>query len=741
MHTRLASGVLLAAILAFSIASMAVAARPAFAQSETKGQSWSSMNTLAGDAEKTFETDKAGALAKLDQAEEKYNSAFRATAFEVDNATGQAMDKAFVDMRAAINSGSKIDVMLNKQVIDKLTYKVAFMKIQKSLSEATSQPLRQAKVNEAAGWYTVMTVKFKYDQAPTESSQAMAALQADTSKLQELTPVIIDGLKAQFLLKVREEIVEAVGALEKTPADTLNAQKFTQEGTMYYRTLQPDVAAKIGAEDEAELSHELDELMEASAAGDLAKAQEVAAELSALLDAYEGKESTGIAGALNTMKDMLTLVDDEYSAAVANGQIVDQQEYDEAVLFLERATDAFNGARSSLEATGSAAAGELEDDLATIATLVQGKADPSEVRQVVQHALAEIETIRAAAGGSAEFAANVEFIRGHLEKAIENKNANRIPLAAAHAGHPVEEVYSLITVPLSSADAELDEQLDSALVTLANSIDTLSASEVESAVADINAMLDDAMAAVVGNESSKPEFGAMVVVLLLQTAEVEYGEAVANGQIVEEIEYQDASAFMHRAVVVFEGVRGGMDEHEAEEIDEFFAQLNSAVSAKAEPEQINTLLGGIIHELDEVFALGVEDSEELDGWGYIDHIKELLDEAVEHYKAGNAAEARALAIEAYLDNYEFIEADIAEEDRPLMEKVEIDMRVELVQMIDQGRPASEVESHVEQIKTDLEVARAVVTPEFPVAAVAAALAVGGAVAYTRFRTSAFGRRA
>ena len=69
MHTRLASGVLLAAILAFSIASMAVAARPAFAQSETKGQSWSSMNTLAGDAEKTFETDKAGALAKIDQAE------------------------------------------------------------------------------------------------------------------------------------------------------------------------------------------------------------------------------------------------------------------------------------------------------------------------------------------------------------------------------------------------------------------------------------------------------------------------------------------------------------------------------------------------------------------------------------------------------------------------------------------------------------------------------------------------
>lgn len=740
MHTRLASGVLLAAILAFSVATVAVAARPAFAQSETKGQSWSSMNTLAGDAEKAFETDKAGALAKLDQAQAKYESVFKSTAHEVDPATGQAMDQAFVDMRAAINAGSKIDVIKNKQWIDKLTYKVAFMKIEKSLDEATSTFLRNAKVQEAGEWYTVMIVKFKYDQTPSESSQAMAALRADPSRLQELSPAIIDGLKAQFLLKVREEVIEAIGALEKDPPDTLNAQKFSIEGIAYYRSIQPDVAAKIGAEDEAELSHELEELLEAAAAADLETAEHVAAEISALLDAYEGKESTGIAGALNTMKDMLTLVDIEYTDAVANGQIVDQQEYDETILFLQRATDAFNGAKQAMMAVAPGETAEVEEDLANIATLVQNKANPAEVRAIVQHSLSEIEAIRAASGSNADFAANVEFIRGHLEKAIENKNAGRTELALAHAGHPVEEVYSLITVPLAAADADLDAQLDDALVTLANEIDTMSASQVESAVADINGLLDDAMTAVVGNKDSDRAFNAMVMVLLLQTAEVEYSEAVENGQIIEEIEYQDASAFMHRAEVVFANVKPGMPAHEAEEVEEFFVELNSAVSSNAAPSQVSTVLGGIIHELDEVFSLGVEDSQELDGWGYIDHIHELLDEALAEYKAGNRAEARALAIEAYLDNYEFIEADIAEEDRPLMEKIEIDMRVELVQMIDQGRPAAEVESHVEQIKTDLEVARAVVTPEFPVAGIAAALAIGGTLAYARVRTS-FGRRA
>lgn len=531
MHTKIASGVLLAAILAFSIASIAVTARPAFAQSETKGQAWNSINSALGDAEKTFETDKAGALAKVDQAQTKYDSVFRSAAYEVDQATGEAIDKAFVEIRAGVNNNVKIEVVLNKQVIDKLIYKIAFMKIEKSLDEASSPPLRQAKVQEAAEFFTVMTVKFKYDQTPSASSQAMAELQANPDRLQELTLVILDSLKAQFTLKVKEEIVEAIGALEKSPPDTLNAQKFTQEGIMYYRSIQPDVKAKLGAEDEAELFHELEELMEASAAGDLARAKEVAAEINALIIAYEGGESSGVGAALNTMKDMLTLVDIEYADAVANGQIIDQTEYDESLLFLQRATDAFNGAEASLLEIAEHETQEVEEDLATLATLIQSKANPAEVKAVVEHALSEIEEIRSTSG--------------------------------------------------------------------------------------------------------------------------------------------------------------------------------------------------------------VEGSEEFGGWEYIDHIHELLDEVLEQYRAGNAAEARALAIEAYLDNYEFIEADIAEEDRGLMEKIEVDMRIELVQMIDQRRPVSEVEAHVEQINTDLEVAKAIVTPEFPVALAAVAAVMAAAVVMGRFRGTIF----
>ena len=332
-----------------------------------------------------------------------------------------------------------------------------------------------------------------------------------------------------------------------------------------------------------------------------------------------------------------------------------------------------------------------------------------------------------------DFATNVEFIRGHLDKAVENKAANNTPLATAHAGHPVEEVYSLITGEIDEHDAEINTRLEINLNGLFEQISELSLEEVESRVAGINADLDAAVEAVVpASESGNPAFWAAVAGGLLETAEHEYEEGVVDGAVAEEIEYQDATAFIHRAHVAFEAIKAEMPEHEAEEVEEFFAELNSLTASNASPDQIATLIGGINHEFAEVF--GLEEAEaELDGWGYIDQIKELLDESLEQYEAGNAAEARALAIEAYLDNYEFIEADIAVEDQGLMEQIEVDMRFELVKMIDDGRSASEVSAHVDQIKTDLETARAVVTPEFPVAAIVASLGIAGTIAYGRIR--------
>ena len=339
-----------------------------------------------------------------------------------------------------------------------------------------------------------------------------------------------------------------------------------------------------------------------------------------------------------------------------------------------------------------------------------------------------------------DFTTNIEFIRGHLDKAIENKAANNTDLATAHAGHPVVEVYSLITGEIDEHDSEANMRLETNLNSLFEQIGDLSLEEVESRVADINVDLDAAVEAVVPeSDSDEPAFWAAVAVDLLETAELEYGEGVVGGAVVEEIEYQDATAFINRAAAVFEQIKADAPEHEADEIEEFFGQLDTLVATPANPDEVGTVIGGIRHELEEAFELESAEGSELGGWEYIDNINELLDHSVEQYEAGNFDEARAHAVEAYLDNYEFIEADIAEDNEELMEQIEVDMRVDLVKMIDDRAPAEDIQAHVDQIKADLETTKAIVTPEFPVAAIVASLGIAGTIAYGRLR--GFGKRA
>lgn len=333
-----------------------------------------------------------------------------------------------------------------------------------------------------------------------------------------------------------------------------------------------------------------------------------------------------------------------------------------------------------------------------------------------------------------QFVANIEFIKGHLEQATANKQANDLALAKAHAGHPVAEHYSLIEEEVEEHDEQLNTDLKDALTALAGQVDTLDSAAFQKQVAEINSMLDQAKESAIGaTERNDPKFNAAVMMSVLETAEHEYEEAVADGKIMEMVEYQDATGFISRAEATYDSsVKAAVPDYENEEIEELFETLHTRIAAKANPGEIETAIGGISHELEEVFELESGEIEELDGWGYIDNIKKILDHSLEEYKEGKFTEARALAVEAYLDNYEYIEGDIAQDDRQLMEKIEIDMRVNLVKMIDDRKSASEIESHIEMIKTDLETARTVVTPEFPLAAGIMAASIAAILAGTLY---------
>lgn len=85
----------------------------------------------------------------------------------------------------------------------------------------------------------------------------------------------------------------------------------------------------------------------------------------------------------------------------------------------------------------------------------------------------------------------------------------------------------------------------------------------------------------------------------------------------------------------------------------------------------------------------------------ITNIEKILDQISTNYENGNQNIAFSLATNAYLENYEYIEGAIAQKDRPLMEKIELMMRVDLRSMIKNGDSVEKVNMKIDSIKREL----------------------------------------
>ena len=101
---------------------------------------------------------------------------------------------------------------------------------------------------------------------------------------------------------------------------------------------------------------------------------------------------------------------------------------------------------------------------------------------------------------SAGFVSNIEQIRGHIEQAIVNKEADNNTLAKAHTLHPIEEIYSSITAEISSTDPSLNQSLSSSLNKLSNMVDNSTVEEFKTRATDLSGLLNETNSKVVSTE-------------------------------------------------------------------------------------------------------------------------------------------------------------------------------------------------------------------------------------------------
>ena len=310
-----------------------------------------------------------------------------------------------------------------------------------------------------------------------------------------------------------------------------------------------------------------------------------------------------------------------------------------------------------------------------------------------------------------DFASNLEQIRGHLQQAVINKESGNNTLAKAHTLHPIDEIYGSIQVQIDASDPTLNQSLSSSLNQLSSSVDNSTIEEFRTKASDVNGLLNDTFDKVIpSQESNSTNFSLMVVADLLTVAETEYGEAVENGTVTEIVEYQDGQAFISRAQSVFNETSPMIPQEESAEVEEmngFFSDLKNAVHSKADPEVVSNSVRAIIHEISEVTGINEQDLSSAAATGddpvaIISEIRNLLNQTLNAYENQDYSEAETLAIQAYLDNYEFIEAPLAEQNQTLMETTELMLREELRQLIQNKASLQEIQDHIDEISMNLD---------------------------------------
>jgi hypothetical protein len=310
-----------------------------------------------------------------------------------------------------------------------------------------------------------------------------------------------------------------------------------------------------------------------------------------------------------------------------------------------------------------------------------------------------------------DFATNIEFIKGHLSAAISNKQIGNNELAQTHSFHPISEIYTLIRDQLSSVDNKLNNTLINSLNNLTSVISTSTSDEFIDSASSVKNLLDNAVIKVIPeNEIADIKFNMSTLINLLKTAEAEYDIGIENGTITNIAEYQDAQGFVSSANELFNKTINNVNQTMANnftDIKDSLEQLNTSMSNKEDAKQISTIINNIANTIPNIINVQAKDlailvSTDIESSEIINNIRNLLVQSIEKIKNnGDYQNAETLVIEAYLDNFEFLEPEIAKHDESLMKDTEVLLREQLRNLIQGKANTEDIQKMVNNINTKL----------------------------------------
>lgn len=578
-------------------------------------------------------TDEA--VARIKEARVLYESAFQAEAQKLAPTTDELIVSAFDEALAAAEDGDAVQVNLDRQYVDKGIYKIAF--------EVLNEELAEGEVEESGPWFALLAEKFELykDGEATGAALLFEELKRKPEELDRLRPEILNELRTTFLVKVEGEVAEAIEALEK--GDTATAAEKAVEGLVYYLPIQPAVSTALGEEQAEQLFHELEELVEYSKEGNLEEARAEVEEITSILNSYKNATlGGGIAVVAQDLTGLFKLIDEEYGAAVKDGEIVDQVEYDETELFLSRARETVANNYDAINSAEAGLADELSTTLEKIAGIVEAKGDPVRVTELVNASVERLSALAAAAGPSVGEVELTSPVAAPGETVTLELKAEGVPESPGLGAYDITVTYdpALLTLEETSfayGDGVADEQegqvrlagfkaQDAAggeivLAELTFTVAEKATGEIEAALT-VNELADVEGTALsvteiesgiitlnTGEAVSIDEAAVQDVIGTLKLVAEEYAAAVKDGEIIDEGEYQEAKVFIQAAEEKFTEIRSQIVQIAPEAGSTILENIENArtrIDEQASVEEVLALVQASIDSLSQFVSTTVD---------------------------------------------------------------------------------------------------------------------------------------
>ena len=253
------------------------------------------------------------------------------------------------------------------------------------------------------------------------------------------------------------------------------------------------------------------------------------------------------------------------------------------------------------------------------------------------------------------------------------------------------EFFSIQVLTLRESNAEVTDEIHILLLDMHNEIEAGNESLVSDNIATIKNMLKQ-------YEINSPDYG-MASAMILTIVDEQYQFANKDG---EEYRYAISEKLLDRVNVLFE--KTDFDERLTLELRDFLLDLKNQIESREGFKTVGILVTAINRDFTGIEAVPYE-KEKL-----YDTIRELYKELLVAVDDGDYALAEELGIEAYLENFEYLEPDIEKVDAEHLYKLELDMREELRKMIKYKESPEAIRSFLENtILPDLNYAQEMVT--------------------------------